>query len=389
MQKIKRSLLWAHRWLGIITGLVVFLVSISGCIYAFEEELRNTFQKKYLFVEPGKNRLAVDSLLGIVKSNYPKEVITQLRFKEQANAAFIAITKNELAISINPYTGKVIGVRNLETDFLSQTLDFHVSLFLGDIGEQIIKWNVLIFFFLCITGLVLWWPKQKKFLKQAITIKWNAKFKRVNWDLHSVLGFYALIVLLFISATGIFWTFDNAKKLVSFTTNAPITKTKAPEVKEVTNRVFSWQKAYNYCQQNYPGAYQVFISQPVKSTEPLRVLMRYPYAVVRKQNTIFFHPENGDILRADLYANYTAYDKVMRSNFDFHTGRIPAVGLLGKILFFLASLVAASLPITGFIIWWGRGSKKKKSPRNKTLNKHTMDETSSQQLPVQTFTIIQ
>ncbi|TAE17375.1 MAG: PepSY domain-containing protein [Bacteroidetes bacterium] len=360
MKKIKSQLLWLHRWLGIITGLVVFLVSLSGCIYVFEEELRATFQKDYLFVQPEGARKSVDQLLAIILTAHPKETITQLRFKEETNAAFIAITQSDKAISVNPYTGSILGVRNLKADLLTLTIQFHETLFLGDVGKEIIKWNVLIFFFLCITGLVLWWPKQKRFLRQALTIKWNAKFKRVNWDLHSVLGFYALIILVLISATGIFWTFDNAKKLVSFATGAPITKTKAPEVPKQTPRVYSWQAAYDYCKNTYPGAYQVFINQPPKPTEPLRVLMRYPYQVVRKQNTIFFHPENGQVLRADLFANYTAYDKVMRSNFDFHTGRIPALGLFGKLLYFFASLIATSLPVTGFIIWWGRGAKKKK-----------------------------
>lgn len=365
----KQYLLQVHRWLGIITGLVVFLVSLSGCIYVFEEELRNTFQSEYLYVQPNNTRKPVDELLAHVHAAYPHETITQLRFKEQASAAFIVITQSEKAISLNPYTGNIVGVRNLKTDFLTLTIEFHETLFLGDIGKEIVKWNVLIFFFLCITGLILWWPKQKRFLRQALTIKWNTKFKRVNWDLHSVLGFYALIVLVLISATGIFWTFDNAKKLVSFATGAPITKTKAPEVPKQTAQVYSWQAAYDYCKNTYPGAYQVAINQPTKPTEPLRVLMRYPYQVVRKQNTIFFHPENGKILRADLFTNYTSYDKVMRSNFDFHTGRIPALGLFGKLLYFFASLIATSLPVTGFIIWWGRGARKRK-PLKKTVNSH-------------------
>ncbi|MNE71480.1 hypothetical protein D3C80_1673570 [compost metagenome] len=54
-------------------------------------------------------------------------------------------------------------------------------------------------------------------------------------------------------------------------------------------------------------------------------------------------------------ANAGIADKIMRMNYDIHIGAI--AGLPGKIMAFLASLVAASLPITGFIIW--RGKKKK------------------------------
>lgn len=57
------------------------------------------------------------------------------------------------------------------------------------------------------------------------------------------------------------------------------------------------------------------------------------------------------------FANATAADKIIRMNYDIHIGAIG--GLPGKILAFIASLIAASLPITGCIIWWGRRNKSK------------------------------
>ena len=70
-------------------------------------------------------------------------------------------------------------------------------------------------------------------------------------------------------------------------------------------------------------------------------------------------------------------DKLMRLNYDIHTGAV--FGLAGKILAFLASLLCASLPVTGFVIWWGRkkkGSKpvpkaspaREKEPELQTVN---------------------
>jgi uncharacterized iron-regulated membrane protein len=59
--------------------------------------------------------------------------------------------------------------------------------------------------------------------------------------------------------------------------------------------------------------------------------------------------------------NASVADNLMRMNYDIHTGAI--IGLPGKILAFLASLVVASLPITGFYIWWGRKQKKKEEAK--------------------------
>ncbi len=44
-------------------------------------------------------------------------------------------------------------------------------------------------------------------------------------------------------------------------------------------------------------------------------------------------------------------------NYDIHVGAV--LGLPGKIMAFFASLIAASLPVTGFYVWCGRKKKKK------------------------------
>lgn len=360
MKKIKQIFGQIHLWLGLISGLVVVVVSLTGCLYVFEEEARDIFQRKYFYVEnPQVQRKNLFEISNAVKMAFPKEKITQIRFKSNADAAYQYHTKSKKAISINPYTLQIQGVRDLEVDFFAFILDIHLDLKMGEIGGQIIKWNILIFLILCISGFILWLPKQKKFLKQALTIKWKTKnWKRLNWDLHSVLGFYGLFVLIIISLTGIFWVFDSAKSLVSFAVGEPITKTKpAKNISKDSTVNFAIERAYYTAKQLYSNENQTFISNPEKSDQPIRVLFRYPYSIVRKQNTLFFDKHSGELLREDLYKNYNSYDKVMRSNYDFHTGRIPVLGIGSKIIYFLASLFAASLPISGFLIWFGKRKK--------------------------------
>jgi uncharacterized iron-regulated membrane protein len=367
-QKIRKAFLLVHRWLGLIAGLVVFIVAITGCLYVFEEEWRQMFQHKYLHVDKVEGqRKSITELTGIVQKAYPKESITQIRFLEEKDAAFVFHTKKELAVSINPYTGNIIGHRDLKTDFMSVVLDIHLELMLGEVGKQIVRWNVLIFFIMCISGLILWWPKQKRFFKQSISIKWKTKnWKRLNWDLHSVLGFYALAVLLIISLTGIFWVFDTAKNLVSAATGGPVWQ--APKVQStpaLLRKENPLDSAYTLAKTANPGARQVFITVPKDSIEPIRVLFRYPYTIVRKQTTAWFDQYSIANLHTDSYQKYTRYEYISRSIYDFHTGRIRALGIGSKIIYFLASLFAASLPVTGTLIWLGRRKKKKQVPITK------------------------
>jgi uncharacterized iron-regulated membrane protein len=60
-----------------------------------------------------------------------------------------------------------------------------------------------------------------------------------------------------------------------------------------------------------------------------------------------------------------AADKLLRMNYDIHTGAI--LGLPGKMLAFFASLICASLPVTGFYIWLGRRKKVKASEKRATV----------------------
>ncbi|HEU4470866.1 MAG TPA: PepSY-associated TM helix domain-containing protein [Flavisolibacter sp.] len=370
--RIRSFFLVVHRWLGLVSGLVVLVVSITGCLYVFEEEWRQLVQHKYLHVDKAAGqRRSITELAAAVSKAYPAQQITQVRFLEEKDAAFVFHTKKELAISVDPYSGKIIGHRDLNKDFMSVVLDIHLHLLMGKTGAEIVRWNVLIFFILCISGLIVWWPKQKRFLKQALTIKWKTKNrKRLNWDLHSVLGFYALFVLLIISLTGIFWVFDTAKSLVSAATGSPVWK--APKLQSVPGTLKKenpLDSAYNYASLQHPGASQVFLTVPPDSLAPIRILFRYPYAIVRKQTTLWFDQYNLVNLHTDSYKQYTRYEYVSRSIYDFHTGRIRALGIGSKIIYFLASLFAASLPVTGFLIWWGRRKKTKKPSAVNTVIK--------------------
>ncbi|MCU0389971.1 MAG: PepSY domain-containing protein [Thermoflexibacter sp.] len=370
-----------HLILGLTSGLVVFIVSLTGCLYVFEEEIRDFTQAKYLYVSPeNKAKIPVNEAIGIVEKAFPQEKITQVRWKTAPESTVMVRTQSNKMISLHSYSGEVIGTRDMETDFLNVVEHIHTSLLLGEVGSEIIKWNVLIFFILLISGIILWFPKNVKFLKQAFTIKWSARWKKINYDFHSVYGFYLSWILLFISLTGIWWMFDSVKDLVYWATNSKqIYKEKVVSTPPHTGKVKSEvqqvrfsedtnneaitknnltkselvQHCYLHAAEQGKGFNQVFVNLPQDSLATIRVLFRYPYtSLVRNQSNFYYDQYSGKPLRADLYQNYSTGDKIRSSNYDLHTGRM--FGITGKILAFLASLFATSLPITGFMIWWNK-----------------------------------
>src|SRR5690606_22484114 len=99
--------------------------------------------------------------------------------------------------------------------FFYVTAHLHSQLLLHEPGFWIVAVATIIFLIELITGLILWWPaKWNKHNRDAsFKIKWKAKFKRLNYDLHNVMGFYALAICLILTVTGLIIAFEPVQNL--------------------------------------------------------------------------------------------------------------------------------------------------------------------------------
>ena len=355
----KKTIRQIHLWLGLASGLIVFIVSITGFLYVFEEEIRDFTNKEYLHVSAqDKPFIGLKTIIENYEHLEPKQKITALKInKAEPNAAVQISTKKKKTYYFNPYNGTLINHQG--ADWLNTVLEIHRTLLLGEVGEFIQGWSVVIFIIMLITGLILWFPKKRRQLKQSLKIKWSGSFKRINFDLHQVLGFYASIFLLLIAFSGTYFKYDAVKKGVSLVTGSKLRK--GDEVVsnakiDSTTIPVRYNNIYENANAKYPGATSVSFS--VRKTGELRLRMTYPNDWARKQNTIFFDGKTGKMLRTKLYKDNNAADVYEASNYDLHTGIF--FGLTGKVIWSLVSLIGASLPITGFIIWWKKGRKSKK-----------------------------
>jgi uncharacterized iron-regulated membrane protein len=350
-----------HLWLGLATGLVVIIISVSGALYIFEEEIRDYTQKDFRYVtSQQKAFIGLDRVILSFEKLSPKDQLRLIRIEDGSPNATVEITtKKAVVYYFNPYDASL--VKKGGEDWLEVVEHIHTSLLLGKTGEFIMQWSVVIFVLMLITGLVLWFPGQMRLLKQSLSIKRKASFKRLNYDLHNVLGFYASVVLLVTALSGLYFAFKGVKTAASFVAGSKLGQGKAiVAVKpvQIDSLPVRYNKIYTEAKIKYPGA--ISSSFSLRGKGELRLRMIYPYRWARNQNTFFYEETTGAMIRAKLYKDFNGADLIEATNYDLHTGRL--FGLPSKILSFLAALVAASLPITGFIIWW----KKRKKPKKKT-----------------------
>ena len=354
-----------HLWLGLASGLIVFVVALSGSVLVFEEELELLFRKKQLVVkEVLPQRKSMDELSAAALNAYPGKKIKNIQVYHRPNRSVLftmGSTKEERwVVAVDPYTAQVLGALDYNKRFFTIMERLHRQLLMGKIGKAITGVSCLVFITLLISGLVIWWPKTRQAIRQRFKIKWKAKFKRVNWDFHAVFGFYSFLILLVIAATGLVWSYPWVNKMIFVLADG-----KPREKNIIPNNVaaYAGQGVYEkiITETNRYYTYKGDISLFIPEVDSLGISVFKNNAEVALSNissAIYFDRNSGDILKARPYESETKGMKIRRLIYPIHTGS--AYGWPTKIVAFIVSLFAASLPVTGTLIWIGRLKKTKR-----------------------------
>ncbi len=369
---VKKLIHNLHLWLGLSSGLVVFIVAVTGCIYAFQSEIQDLTQS-YRWVEPRSEAILPPSTLSALADEaLPNKHLHAVLYPEvgrSAQAIYYSFEENYYYfVYLNPYTGEVLKVKDEFADFFRLVLDGHFYLWLPpEIGQPVVASFTLVFLVMLISGLVLWWPKNKKVRKQRLTVKWDARWRRKNFDLHSVFGFYVLGFAAIFALTGLIWGFtwfrDGVFKLASGGQTyvdyyAPASQSNQTYSDSIPAIDRVWQRMRS----EYPDAEWIEVHPPEGPNSSIAANANPDASTYWKMDYRYFDANTLEELPVDHIWNRfhqaTFADKLMRINYDIHVGAIG--GLAGKFLAFCLSAVVASLPVTGFLIWWGRKKKSKR-----------------------------
>lgn len=375
-----------HLWLGLSSGLIVVILGITGCLYVFEEELRPIVHDYYYADQVKGKKLPVSRLIEIAKEankNNPKQTLSGCKVINDDKRTVMIWFFEELDkdaiwywnhyqstyVYLDPYTGSVKKLEEYNFEFFVFVRMLHQTLcFNSKIGDPIVGTATIIFIISLFTGLVLWWPKNKSAAKQRFWFRWkdSTKWKRKNYDLHNILGFYAMIFALIIALTGLVWAFECYDKGVQWLFNGCQTIEKENKVIESDNLYYTHKrpvdKIYSTIKQLQPDAKSYFLFIP-KANDSLAIVGTFTKHESRFDDVaIQFDQYTAKVLKTTTYNDKNNGEKFRFINYDLHVGSI--LGFPGKILAFIASLICASLPITGFYIWWGRNNKKRKHQLN-------------------------
>ncbi|MDT0688793.1 PepSY-associated TM helix domain-containing protein [Salegentibacter sp. F188] len=365
-----------HLYLGLATGLVVLIVSLTGCLWVFQEEI-NELTSGVPQVEP-QNAEKIDPLeaKNMAQTVFPGKHVHGTLYEGGANPIQVIFYEEEpeefySSVFLNPWDGEVLHIENHLTGFFHFILDGHMHLWLPPvIGSEIVAWSTVIFFLMIISGIILWWPKNKKVRGQRTWFRWNpgTKWKRKNYDLHQIVGFYASFIAVFFILTGLIMTFDafsagfykaiGGEKGIEF--SVPLNNSGALTTKEGEEPI---RELMPMLQERFPDAKDYEIHYPYDENYSIYVEVSNSDGIYYDSDYRFYDQNNlAEVPSESIYGVYEEAgfsETVLRMNYDIHVGAIG--GIPGKVLAFFISLFCASLPVTGFLLWYGRTFKTKKS----------------------------
>ncbi|HVI49507.1 MAG TPA: PepSY-associated TM helix domain-containing protein [Chitinophaga sp.] len=355
-----------HLWLGLASGLVVLVVALTGSILVFEQEIdlwlnRDVLTTTHIHAQ----RKSLDELTAAVQQRVIGKEIQRIQVFQEPNRNALFMTSDKkpdgrIIVAVNPYTAEVAGVYSYDKRFFTIVLQLHRYLLMGETGKLITGISCIIFLLMLVSGMVLWWPRVKQAVKQRFRVKWNASFKRLNWDLHAVLGFYAFLFLFVIAATGLVWSYPWVNKMLFLLADGKpqqkeVVKNDPASVRGVNGKMEKMLTALN-ATYTFPGDINIFI--PAERTTAVMFSKENKKAHIDNVvSAMYFDRNSGAALKVKPYEQESNGSKLRRLVYPVHTGSV--YGWPTQILALLVSLFAASLPVTGTIIWLGRRKKKK------------------------------
>jgi len=306
---LRRALFQVHLWTGLIIGLYVVAVCVSGSAIVFRSEILDTYA-------PGEQKVAVtgpllskDEMKASAVKLHPGYVVTFVFPKGDDAPTEIWMDRqgDQAQLLFNPYTGADMGnARPAILKWVAWFGQLHGNLLLGGEG---LWWNGvggLLLAAVCISGIVVWWPGISQW-KRGLWIRGGVGWKRLNFDLHSAVGFWTMLLILMWALTGAYFVFpDPVRAAINrFTVIDPPPPPRPAAVAAIT-----------------PGA---GAADPAGPPVPRRRRPRLPPTTGQK------------ILRSFSYMHY--------GNF---------AGWKVKALWFALGLVPPLLLLSGFIMWWNR-----------------------------------
>lgn len=204
---------WLWRWhfiAGVIAIPFVLVLSITGAIYLFKDNVEKPHVKQIQTIIPDEVEITIsfEEQLRIANEESAKPITEMVipQKEDQSTAFAYGRFSHKKTTYVNPYNGKVTGAFKAQDTWMYTVRKLHGELLGGSVGTKIVELIACWVVVLLLTGLYIWFPLKKWKSGGMFTIRMNRGRQIFFRDVHAVTGFWISIILLITLAGGFPWT---------------------------------------------------------------------------------------------------------------------------------------------------------------------------------------
>lgn len=353
-----------HLWLSVPVGIVIAVICLSGALLVFERDFSAVGQGR---VEPlGRQPLGLDSIIASAsKTITDNKIVGVTIYPDTTRAYKVMLARPAMAaLWVDQYSGRVMGEYRRPAVFRFASAA-HRRLFAQSksqggnpaVARTVVGVTSILLIVIVVTGIILWWPASAGQWKSKFAIPLHRGGFAFWHGLHCAGGAVVAVVLLLCALTGLTWSFKwyntGVYALLGSDTAKPARRTKSAD------DISEWQKAYERVAPQLSDR-EVRIYQG--EIDVARGVTGNRQAV----DTYYFDGKTGDITSVEPYDAKPRANHIKGWIYSLHVGSWG--GWLTKLIYFMAMIVGATLPLSGYYLWIRRSVRKKSNASNQNRN---------------------
>lgn len=374
----RRALFQVHLWAGVIIALYMIAISLSGSILVYQRDLQD--DAPHLTDGHNSSPSHFDSIVDVAQSAFPGERLVDIDLRtwnRRVVPVGLKAGENDRVVYVDSVSQRIVGEEILQNRHaVLQFLEsLHNELATGHTGTILNGVGGFLLTLMSVTGVVLWWPGKKNF-KRALKVKWNARWARLNWDLHSAFGFWTLLLVSMWGITGAYFIFPGPFQRVIAHFSSMSHMQEKNSHWQTTQGVQHPDAYISKARQLYPDAQlaYLFMNTGQDGGVVKIFLSRNPaQSLTLLEDVVSFDPASLEVLSDISTRNLTAGERLSLAVYSIHFGDFGGASI--KFIWCALGLVPTLLTVTGLIMWWNRVLKKKwralRVPRKTLLRRAT------------------
>lgn len=303
---LRKVLFQVHLWTGLVLGLVLALLGLSGSFLVYDHELMSLWDKPVPHAVLQGAPLPLDALIAAAREapTGKRAQITLLPPQKPGDAAVVRLQsggrepgarpggKHErkrermqgrpgaqqapqaaTEIYLDPVSGKVLEIRKAAANPLIRFIhDFHGNFLMGRDGRSIVGWFGVAMVLLGLSGIVLWWPKRGTW-KFAFGVRKGARGYLFHRDLHGAAGIWLWVVFIIVSFSGVVIAFPDTSRMASGAAAMSFDPRRGPEVEPADGvKPLGADGAVALVKAQMPNAVITSIAMPGRKNEAIRIM---------------------------------------------------------------------------------------------------------------------